>query len=82
MKFKEKDIYLMTDGMGIVFYLPETNKDIPEGCNFFEEEYSKPEDVAKHIKKGDVVGFCTGTSGKFTLKFREGWVKPVMEYVN
>ena len=72
MKFAEKDIHLMIDRMGIVFYSPETNQNIPEGCNFFEEDYSKPEDVAKHIKKGDVVGFCTGSSGNFTLKFREG----------
>lgn len=28
MKFKEKDIHLMIDGMGIVFYSPETNKNI------------------------------------------------------
>ena len=72
MKFKEKDIHLTIDGMGIVFYSPETNKNIPEGCNFLEE-YSTPEDVAKHIKKGDVVGFCTGSSGNFTLKFKEGY---------
>ncbi len=44
-----------------------------EGCNFFNEEYSKPENVAKHIKKGDVVGFCTGSSGRFTLRFKEGY---------
>ncbi|MCM1186291.1 MAG: hypothetical protein NC251_06635 [Lachnoclostridium sp.] len=73
MSFKEKDIHLMIDGMGIVFYSPETNKNIPEGCHFFKEEYSRPEDVARHIKKGDVVGFCTGSSGRFTLKFREGY---------
>lgn len=73
MKFGEKDIQLMTEGMGIVFYSPRTNKNIPEGYNFLEEEYSKPEDVAKHIKKGDVVGFCTGSSGYYTLKFREGY---------
>lgn len=73
MKFNEKDIQLMADGMGIVFYSPETNKNIPAGCNFFAEEYSKPEDVAKHIKKGDIVGFCTGSSGNYTLKFRKGY---------
>lgn len=28
--------------------------------------------MAKHIKKDDVAGFCTGSSGNFTLKFREG----------
>lgn len=52
MKFREKDIPLITDGMGIVFYSPKTNKNIPKGCNFLNEEYAKPEDVAKHIKKG------------------------------
>ena len=75
MIFKEKDMDLALDGMGIVFYSPETNKNIPKGYDFFEEEYQKPEDVAKHIKKGDVVGFCTGTGGDFTLKFREGYPK-------
>lgn len=73
MKFEEKDIHLVIDGMGIVFYSPKTNQNILEGSNFFDEEYSKPEDVARHIKKGDVVGFCTGSSGEFTIKFREGY---------
>ena len=63
MRFREKDIQLMTDGMGIVFYSPKTNKNIPEGCDFLDEEYSKPQDVSKHIKRGDVVGFCIGSSG-------------------
>lgn len=45
MKFGEKDIQLMTEGIGIVFYSPKTNKNIPEGYDFLEEEYSKPEDV-------------------------------------
>ncbi len=75
MIFKEKDIHLMIDGMGIVFFSPETNRNIPEGYDFLGEEYEEPEDVVKHIKKGDVVGFCTGTSGNFTLKFREGYPK-------
>lgn len=73
MKFEEKDIHLTIDGMGIVFYSPETTKKIPEGSDFLGEEYSKPEDVAKHIKAGDVVGFCTGSGGNFILKFREGY---------
>ena len=73
MKFEEKDIHLVIDGMGIVFYSPKTNQNILEGSNFFDEEYSKPEDVARHIKKGDVVGFCTGSSGEFIIKFREGY---------
>lgn len=69
----EKDMDLMIDGMGIVFFSPETNKAIPEGMDFFSAEYQRPEDVAAHIRKGDVVGFCTGTGGDFTLKFRDGY---------
>ena len=38
----------MIDGMGIVFYSPKTNKNIPKGYNFLDEEYSNPENVAKH----------------------------------
>lgn len=75
MYFEEQDIQLCTEGMGIVFYSPETTKDIPKGIDFLNAEYSKSEDVADHIKKGDVVGFCTGSSGEFILKFREGYPK-------
>ncbi len=35
MKFIEKDIHLMIDGMGIVFFSPETNKNVPGGLQFF-----------------------------------------------
>lgn len=73
MNFYENDVKLTTEGMGIAFYSPETNKDIPEGYNFLKEEFWQPEDVVKHIYKGDVVGFCTGTGGDYTLKFREGY---------
>lgn len=73
MNFEEKDIELSTDGMGIVFFSPETTKDIPVGTDFFNTEFSAPADVARHLQKGDVTGFCTGTSGDFTLRFREGY---------
>ena len=73
MNFEEKDIELGTDGMGIVFFSPETTKDIPIGADFLQTEFTKPADVARHLKQGDVVGFCTGTGGDFTLKFREGY---------
>ena len=34
MYFEEKDVELKIDGMGIVFYSPQTNKDIPVGYDF------------------------------------------------
>lgn len=73
MYFTEQDIALSIDGMGIVFYSPETTCDIPEGCDFLDTEYTNPADVAAHIRRGDVVGFCTGTGGDYSLKFREGY---------
>lgn len=67
------DINLSIDGMGIVFYSDGAVKNIAEGEDFFENEYSDPDKVAKHIKKGDIVGFCTGSSGDYILKFRDGY---------
>lgn len=51
MKFKGKDLHLLINGIDIVFYFPETNKNILEGCNFFEKEYSRPEDVESISRK-------------------------------
>lgn len=73
MHFEEKNIELSIDGMGIVFYSPETTKDIPEGIDFFKKEFTNPDDVAEHLKKGDIVGFCTGSGGDFLLKYRKGY---------
>ena len=51
MKFNGKDLYLLINGIDIAFYSPETNKNILEGCNFFEVEYSRPEDVESISRK-------------------------------
>ena len=66
------DMDIFIDGMGIVFYSEGAVKDIKEGENYFESEYEDPDSVAKHIRKGDVVGFCTGSPGNYLLKFRDG----------
>ena len=75
MKYKNLfiDIELPLDGMGIVFYSDGAVKDLKEGYDYFQNEYSEPKQVAEHIKKGDVVGFCTGSGGNYTLKFRSGY---------
>lgn len=59
--------------MGIVLYSDGAVKGIEEGYDYFENEYSLPEQVAAHVKKGDIVGFCTGSGGDYTLKFRSGY---------
>ena len=73
MNFIEKDMYIRTDGMGIVMYSPQTVAGIPEGYDYFKHEYSVPSRVAEHLRKGDMVGFCTGSGGNYKLKIREGY---------
>ena len=67
------DIDISIDGMGIVFYSDGAVKDIKYAENFFKNEYENPNKVGEHIRKGDVVGFCTGSGGDYILKFRDGY---------
>ncbi|MBT9774991.1 hypothetical protein GPL15_00520 [Clostridium sp. MCC353] len=68
-----QDITLDIDGMGIVLYSPGAVKDIPISYNFLMQEFNRPEDIGKHIRKGDVTAFCTGSPGRYCLKFRDGY---------
>lgn len=67
------DMEISIDGMGIVFYSDGAVKNIKDGENFFKKEYETPDKVGQHIRKGDIVGFCTGSGGDYILKFREGY---------
>ena len=68
-----KDIKLYTDGMGIVIYSNKAMSYVNEGEDFFTKEFSTPEKVSEHIKKGDIVGFNTGTGGEYNIKIRDGY---------
>jgi hypothetical protein len=46
------DMNLIIDGMGIVLYSDGAVSDIEEGENYFNREFSTPEQVARHIKRG------------------------------
>jgi hypothetical protein len=67
------DMPIVIDGMGIVFYSDKATEHIKEGEDYLSTKYSKPEQVAEHIRRGDIVGFCTGSSGDYMLKFRSGY---------
>lgn len=69
----QKDISIYISGMGIVFHSGKIIGEIAEGEDFLSSQFTKPEDVAAHIKKGDIIGFCTGSGGDYILKFREGY---------
>lgn len=64
--------HLSIDGMGIVLFSAEVMKDVVPGSNFLTAEFTNPEQVGAHIRKGDITAFCTGTGGDFILWFRNG----------
>ncbi|WP_317368834.1 hypothetical protein [uncultured Tyzzerella sp.] len=68
-----KNIELDIDGMGIVIYSNKNMSYVNEGEDFFKKEFSTPTKVVEHIKKGDIVGFNTGSGGKYNIKIREGY---------
>ena len=72
-KIKGFDINISISGMGIVFYSDGAVKNIKKGEDFFSKEYDDPDQVAMHIRTGDIVGFCTGSGGEYILKFRNGY---------
>lgn len=67
------NIPITIDGMGIIFCSSKISKKIKNGDDYFSKEYSTPKQVVKHILKGDIVGFCTGSGGNYILKFRNGY---------
>lgn len=67
------DMELVIDGMGIVLYSEGAVSHIEEGEDYFSKEFSTPEQVAKHIKKGDIIGFNTGSGGTYRIKLRTGY---------
>lgn len=69
----DKNIDLSIDGVGIVIYSDLSMKYVEEGDNFFEKEFELPEQVSKHIKKGDITAFCTGSSGDYQIRIRYGY---------
>jgi hypothetical protein len=67
-------------GMGFIAYSPAATNQIAEGEDYFSASYSSPEDVAKHLMAGTIVGFCTGSPGSYTLRLLSGY--PTNEIVS
>lgn len=66
-------VHLDIDGMGIVFFSAETMKDVIPDTDFLTSEFTSPQQIANHIKKGDITAFCTGSSGSFDIHFFKGY---------
>lgn len=67
------NIKLSTDGVGIVIYSNKAMENICEGYDFFANEFSSSEKASYHIRKGDITGFCTGSSGDYNISIFEGY---------
>ena len=68
-------------GLGIIFYSPYAVKSIREGEPYLMRHYNEPQDVLEHIYKGSIVGFCTGSPGKYVLNIFQN-EKPKIEKLN
>jgi len=80
MTFNGKTIRLETTGIGIVFHSPQFTEHIAEEDDYLESNYTTEEQVQAHIQKGTIVGFGTGTSGTFVLRFHSGY--PEEQFLN
>lgn len=69
-------VRLEIDGMGIVFFSAKTMEYVEPGTDFLANEFDAPQQVAEHIKKGDITAFCTGSGGTFDLHFLTGYPTP------
>jgi len=67
------DMRLTTQGLGMIMYSFPAVRDIPIGSNYFSSNYTTGADVARHIHEGSIVGFCTSSSGRFILSFKQGY---------
>jgi hypothetical protein len=66
-------ITLEIAGLGIIMYSPSAAANIGVGQDYLQEHYSNPDDVAEQVRNGKMVGFCTGSPGRYHLTFRCGY---------
>lgn len=67
-----KTVHLTIDGMGIVLFSAKTMEYVEPGSDFLTNEFDTPQQIAEHIKKGDITAFCTGSGGEFNLHLLTG----------
>lgn len=54
-------------GLGIICYSPFAAGQLRAGQDYLTTSFTRPEDVAAHVLRGDITAFCTGSSGHFEL---------------
>jgi hypothetical protein len=73
MDIDGKTIVLEVAGTGIIFHSPESASHIADGDNYLQSSYWSEKHVQSHIQAGTIVGFCTGSPGRFILRFHTGY---------
>lgn len=69
---EEKDIVLELESMGFIIFSKYAVAKIEKGEDFLSTHYWKPEDVAKEVNSGGILGVCVGGPGTYIIKVREG----------
>jgi hypothetical protein len=64
---------LEISGLGIVIYSPFAAAHIANEDDYLQRKYNNSSDVVEHLMNGTIVGFCTGSPGRFTLKISSGY---------
>lgn len=54
-------------GLGIICYSPFAAAQLRAGQDYLTTSFTRPEDVAAHVLRGDISAFCTGSPGHFEL---------------
>jgi hypothetical protein len=67
----ETAISLEIVGLGIILYSPSSASHIAVGQDYFESSYSTESDVQSHVQAGTIVGFGTGSPGRFLLRMHQ-----------
>ena len=60
-------------GLGLILFSPKHAEMIEPGSDYLSSSYMSEDDVQAHIQKGTIVGFSTGTPGRFSLDFFTGY---------
>ena len=69
---EDKEIILDLEGMGVIIFYDHAVAKIEEGEDFLSARYWRPEDVAKEVNSGGILGVCVGEPGTYVIKVREG----------
>lgn len=87
MKFKENDMRIRIDGMGIVFYSPETNKKFRKAVTFLKKNIQSLKMWQDTLRKGMLLAFAQEPPGILPSNLEKGiqtkvyWTNTQLQFV-